>query len=121
MHLFGSLMLRGFSNTLSPFGTCCVYSYPEYAPMQETAMPIETEKLKTNLGKMDAAAVRLLVRDIYDERKHNRKLEEPELKKLKELEKAAEKRLKELNVLNEKTEKDYKDWKKKMDKERRCY
>lgn len=84
-------------------------------------MAIETDKLKANLKRMDAAAVRLLIRDIYDERKHNRKMDEPERDKLKELEKAAEKRLKELNILNEKTEKDYRDWTKKMEREKRCY
>ena len=84
-------------------------------------MSIQIDRLKHNLKNMNAGAVKNLIKDIYDERKHNRSIKESEQKKLKELEKEAEKRLSELKVLNEETRKDYDAWKKKMDSERRCY
>lgn len=82
---------------------------------------INIEKYKKALPGMRSEQIRGLIKDIYDERKHNRTLPESELKKLKDLEKEAEKVLKERKVINEKTEADYQAWKRKMEKERRCY
>jgi len=84
-------------------------------------MSIQIDKQKQRLQRMNPQMVKNLIKDIFDERKHNRSMSESELSKLKELEKAAEKRLSDLKVLNEHTKKEYNAWKKKMDNEKRCY
>jgi len=84
-------------------------------------MKLSIEKYNTRIHSMNPGELKLLIKDIYDERKHNRNMSEESLKKLKNLEKKAEKRLKELNVLNDNTKKDFDDWKKQMKSGKRCY
>lgn len=81
----------------------------------------DPELLVKQVHKFSVNGIKSLIKDIYDERKHNRSMSTSELDKLKKLEKAADQELRRRKVLDKKSENDYKEWKKKMDKEKRCY
>ena len=81
----------------------------------------EMEKLKRRVPGMKINELRRLIKNIYDERKHNRTMPEADKTKLKELEKAVDAEIEKRGSLSADDKKDYSSWKQRMDSEKRCY
>lgn len=77
--------------------------------------------LKQRVPGMSIAQLRILIKDIYDERKHNRTMGDSEKKKLKDLEKAVDAEIEKRKSISASDRKDYSSWKQRMDGEKRCY
>lgn len=84
-------------------------------------LKLNLEQLKKRIPRMSVGQLRSLVKDIYDERKHNRSMSEKDRKALKELETQVDKQLEEQKGLSSNDRKDYAAWKKKMEQGKRCY
>jgi hypothetical protein len=82
---------------------------------------IDVEKMKQRVPSMSVSQLRVLIKDIYDERKHNRTMTETDKTRLKDLEKAVDAEIEKRKTLSADDQKDYSAWKQRMDKEKRCY
>lgn len=81
----------------------------------------EIKKIEHRLQQMNPSSLKNVIKSIYDEIKHNRKITAEEHKNLKKLEKKVDQELEARKILTTSDKKDFENWKKNLEQGKKCY